>query len=231
MQPNQPSESQPTAQPQPGGSFSRNISPISDINPVQARPVPATTVAAAQPQSVPMPQGQVIEQSLPPATVGADEDDGLEIEGDNVSWVANEFIHQERGTKWFVGFVVVILAFVGLAIWMQWWSFLVLLVVIAVVIVIYTRRPPHELSYVLNNDGLEVDGKLYEFENFKAFGVIKDGEEYSVMLIPTQRFQPGLMVYFPEEAGEDIVDMLGSRLPMKDLKLDAVDRVVRLLRL
>lgn len=231
MQPDQPSEPQQAAQPQPGGSFSRNIAPISDINPVQTQPALSTAISTKQPQVVDAPRNQTAQMPVPATSTDTEEDDGLEVEGDNVSWVANEFIHQERGTKWFIGFGVVLLVFVGVAIWMQWWSFLVLLVVIAVVIMIYTRRPPHELSYVLNNEGLKVDGKLYEFENFKAFGVIKDGEEYSIMLIPIQRFQPGLMVYFPEEAGEDIVDMLGARLPMKDLKLDAVDRVVRLLRL
>jgi hypothetical protein len=51
------------------------------------------------------------------------------------------------------------------------------------------------------------------------------------MLIPTKRFSPGLSVYFPEEAGERIVDILGTRLPMETLKLDAIDIIVRRLRL
>jgi len=51
------------------------------------------------------------------------------------------------------------------------------------------------------------------------------------MLLPTKRFQPGVSVYFPEEAGEAIVDMLGVRLPMQELHLDAVDKIVRKLRI
>jgi hypothetical protein len=38
-------------------------------------------------------------------------------------------------------------------------------------------------------------------------------------------------VYFPEEAGEKIVDILGQRLPMETLKLDMIDILVRKLRL
>jgi len=148
-----------------------------------------------------------------------------------VTWSAHEYLHQEKGTVWFILFAIVILALIGLSVWTQAWSFTVLIVVIAAVVVVYTRRPPRELTYSLTDEGLVIDGKLNQFSNFKSFGIIRDGEEFSVMLIPTQRFQPGVTVYFPEEAGEDIVDMLGSRLPMKDLKLDAVDRLVRLLRL
>jgi hypothetical protein len=148
-----------------------------------------------------------------------------------VTWVAHEYIHREKGTLWFILFAVVIAAFIAVSVLTKAWSFTALIVVIAVVVIVYTRRPPRELTYSLTDDGLVIDQTLHKFSSFKSFGIIRDGEEFSVMLIPTQRFQPGVTVYFPEEAGEDIVDMLGSRLPMKDLKLDVVDRVVRLLRL
>jgi hypothetical protein len=102
----------------------------------------------------------------------------------------------------------------------------------AVAVVIYVRRPPRTLTYALSGkQGLYVGEKLYHFDEFKAFGLIKDGEHNSIMLIPRKRFAPGVSVYFPEEAGEQIVDVLGQRLPMEDLKLDVIDVVVRKLRL
>ena len=102
----------------------------------------------------------------------------------------------------------------------------------AIAVIIYTRRPPRMLTYGLSGQqGLYVGERLYHFEEFKAFGLIKDGEHNSIMLIPTKRFSPGVSVYFPEDAGEQIVDILGQRLPMEDLKLDVIDIVVRKLRL
>jgi hypothetical protein len=190
-----------------------------------AEPTPPAPVA---PTPAPQP---VAEQ---PAT---DEDEDYEDEDDQLSdepvtWVAKEYIHQEKGTLWFTIFAIVLAVLLAVSIFlMNSWSFAVLLAVIAVVVVVYSRRPPRELTYSLTDEGLTVDQTLHPFDGFKSFGVIRDGEEYSVMLIPTRRFQPGTTVYFPEEAGEDIVDILGSRLPMRDLHLDVVDRVVRLLRL
>lgn len=215
----------------------------------QAGPAPAP-----QPQSAPslQPLGQQPSTALDPAEVQAAlnepapvapqqqliqpaDQQAAELDRQDdapVTWVAHEYIHQEKGTMWFTIFGIVLAVFIAAAIFlMQSITFAILLVVIAIVVVVYSKRPPRELTYSLTDEGLVVDEKLHKFSDFKSFGVIRDGEEYSVMLIPTQRFQPGVTVYFPEEAGEDIVDILGSRLPMKDLKLDAVDRVVRLLRL
>lgn len=225
-QPVQPG--QPVApQPQPA--------PVAQQAPVSPQPVPQPQpVPAAQPVPVtPTPEGElpVAAAQLPDTTPDAVADEPLELTDEPVTWSALEYIHQEKNAAWFAIFGVITVALLGVTIFFQQWSFAVLIVVIVAVIIVSSKRPPRELAYGLSDEGLSIDGKMHPFEGFKAFGVIRDGEEYSVMLIPTQRFQPGVTVYFPEEAGEDIVDMLGSRLPMKELHLDAVDRVVRLLRL
>ena len=110
-------------------------------------------------------------------------------------------------------------------------TFAVLVPVMAAALLVYSHRPPRVLDYTLSRQGIHVNDRLYPFADFKAFGVIRDGAEYSIMLVPTKRFKPGVSVYFPEEAGEAIVDMLGARLPMQELHLDAVDKIVRKLRI
>ncbi len=224
MQPNdQQGYYQPESQ-QPAQPAAPPVPPVptSVPNVDQAEMQAALAEPTQAPQSVPSPVGAPVDDQY---------DDRQADDEALVTWSAHEYLHQEKGTVWFILFAIVILALIGLSVWTQAWSFTVLIVVIAAVVIVYTRRPPRELTYSLTDEGLVIDGKLNQFSNFKSFGIIRDGEEFSVMLIPTQRFQPGVTVYFPEEAGEDIVDMLGSRLPMKDLKLDAVDRLVRLLRL
>ena len=239
MQPNDPQGlyRPDSGQPQPAQPV-QPVQPAPVAQPVQQPVAPVATPApqpvSAPQQAIPAPAPIAVAAAEPVAAPAADvyEDDADEPDDAPVSWMAHEYIHQEKGTTWFVIFALVVAAFLAISIFlMQSWSFAILLAVIAVVVVLYSRRPPRELTYSLTDDGLMIDDKLHEFDKFKSFGVIRDGEEYSVMLIPTQRFQPGVTVYFPEEYGEDIVDMLGSRLPMKELKLDAVDRVVRLLRL
>ncbi len=154
-------------------------------------------------------------------------------DSDPVHWVATEYIHQEKNGLWFVLFAIVVLVFIASDIlFLKSYTFSVLVVVMAVSVVIYSRRPPREIEYTLSGDqGLYVGEKLYHFSEFKSFGVIRDHQHNSVMLVPIKRFAPGVSVYFPEEVGEKIVDILGARLPMNILKLDAIDVIIRKLRL
>lgn len=150
-----------------------------------------------------------------------------------VTWTAQEYVHLDRSPLWFVVFIVIVLGLISVDVFLlKSWTFSVLVVVMAVALVIYIRRPPRSLTYALSpTQGLYVGEKLYVFDEFKSFGLIRDGESFSIMLIPRKRFAPGVSVYFPEETGERIVDILGKQLPMENLKLDVVDIIVRKLRL
>ncbi len=149
-----------------------------------------------------------------------------------VRWQATEYLHHDKTTLWFILFGVVVVAFILIAIFLiQSITFAVLVPVMAAALVVYSYRPPRVIDYTLSRQGLHINDRLYSFGEFKSFGVIRDDGEYSIMLIPTKRFRPGVTVYFPEEAGEAIVDMLGVRLPMQELKLDVIDKLTRKLRM
>lgn len=234
MQPQNPNnywqpgdQPQPTA-PQPQPVAPVPVAPLAPIAaPVVASQTPVAPQAPMQPQpTAQQPQLQSQEQEMDESS--QDQEDPASA----VNWQAKEYIHQEKNGLWFAVFTVVIIVLMAAAVLlMKSWSFAILLVVIAIVIIVFAKRPPRVMSYSLTNKGLHIGDTLHAFKDFKSFGVVRDGEEYSVMLIPTKRFLPGVTVYFPEESGEEIVDMLGSRLPMQDLRLDWLDRFVRKLRL
>lgn len=150
-----------------------------------------------------------------------------------ITWTAQEYVHIDKGPGWFILFALVVVGLIALdVLLLKSWTLSVLVIVMAIAVIVYIRRPPRTLTYALSpKQGLYVGEQLYPFENFKAFGLIQDGDHHSIMLIPRKRFAPGVSVYFPENAGERIVDILGQRLPMETLKLDVVDIIVRKLRL
>ena len=222
MNPNEQGFYRPDGQPE---------QPAVDTQTAQSTPINQVSgVETVESQSV--SEVPVAEQSESPVDAGFQDDiQGDEISGDAVTWVAQEYIHREKGTGWFISFAAVIVVLLGLSVWTEALTFTVLIIVITFVVILISKRPPRELTYSLTGEGLTIDETLQKFEDFKSFGVVKDGENFSIMLIPIQRFKPGISVYFPEESGEDIVDMLGAQLPMKELRLDAIDRIVRKLRL
>ena len=184
------------------------------------------------------PAGMYAEPSeLPdPGVPEADEADpqAPSREGDEelVRWQAVEHIYREKDPLWYIVFALIVLGFILLAIFVvKSWTFAILVPVMAAALVVYAMRPPALIGYTLSRKGLHANDRLYDFADFKEFGLIRDAEGDSIMLMPRKRFQPGVTVYFPEEAGEAIVDMLASRLPMRELKLDSIDRLIRMLRI
>ncbi|MET0980121.1 MAG: hypothetical protein ABWX90_02605 [Candidatus Saccharimonadales bacterium] len=149
-----------------------------------------------------------------------------------VRWQAQEYIQHDKSRGWFVLFAIAFIILMAIAIFLiKSVTFNILVPVMAVALFVYVNRPPRVLDYTLSRKGLYVNDHLYPFAEFRGFGVIHDGKEFSVLLLPVKRFKPGVSVYFPEEAGEAIVDMLGVRLPMQELHLDIVDRIIRKLRI
>ena len=153
-------------------------------------------------------------------------------ETEPVQWQAPEYVQERRSPWWFIGFWVVAIVLMALAIFVvQSITFAVLVPAMAAALMIYSHGPPRMLNYVLSAKGLYINEKLHPMTEFRSFGILKDESVPSLMLIPVKRFRPGLTVHFPVETGEAIVDLLGSRIPMKELNLDLFDRVIRKLNI
>ena len=148
-----------------------------------------------------------------------------------ISWQAEEYVVREHNAGWYFGLIIITAGLIALSVWLKWWTFLVLVVLSVVTILISNLRPPRKIQYSLDNDGLKEGDRLHKFEDFKAFGILKEGNNFSAILIPKKRFGLSVKVYFPGDSGEAIVDALGARLPMEQVKLDFLDKIVNFLRI
>lgn len=173
--------------------------------------LPVVPAISEEPELVSEPIGRPQEQ----------QEDGLE-------WQASEYVEHEKSLKWFVILGVVTLALVVLAVFLlKNYTFAVLLVVMAIAIVVWAKRPAVEMQYRLNTTGVWINDKHFALHDFRGFGVLQDGAVYAVVLLPNKRFSPGVTVYFPHTLGEQIVDILGTSLPMEDMKPDWIDKLTR----
>ncbi len=150
-----------------------------------------------------------------------------------VHWSANETIDTDKGGLWFVALILIALVLIAVDIFLlKEFTFTILVIVMTAVIILYSLRPARLIDYTLSGEqGLYIGEKLYHFSEFKAFGLVQDQGQHSILLIPVKRFSPGVSVYFPADVGEKIVDIFGARLPMREMKLDFIDTIVRKLRL
>ncbi|MBQ3445233.1 hypothetical protein IKG68_02865 [Candidatus Saccharibacteria bacterium] len=148
-----------------------------------------------------------------------------------VSWEAEEYIVKSHNAGWYVGLAFITLALSALAIWLQGWTFLALILVSALTILIFALRPPRTIKYRIDNQGITEGTITHHYSDFRAFGLLQEGEHYSAVLIPKKRFAMSVKIYFPEGSGEGIVDYLGNHLPMEPVKLDLLDKLVNFLRI
>lgn len=89
-------------------------------------------------------------------------------------------------------------------------EFLAVVVLSVIALIIYAMRPPRVIRYSLSNKGISEGERLYNYSEFKSFGILKEGQHFAIALTPTKRFSPRLMVYFPAAQGEEIVDAFGG---------------------
>jgi hypothetical protein len=133
---------------------------------------------------------------------------------------------------WFIVLGIISLALILIALFlMQSVSFAILVPVMAAALVIYVKRPPALINYTVSRKGIHINDKLHTYDEFRSFGVMSHDGAHAAVLIPRKRFQLSQTMYFPEEVGEELVDMLAARIPMNEVKPDAIDRFLARIRL
>lgn len=212
--------------------------------PQSSQPAPQVPAVPPTPPQTPAPQkdegqdfyqpaapapftGNAAEHSLPsPYSAPAHNAEAPEV----ISWEASEYVHNDKGAMWLIGLGVVGLVFAAVALYFQAWTFLALVVVASVAMGVFAFRKPHVLHYTLNNNGVQIGDKTFHYADFRAFGILQEGAFFTMTLIPVKRFAPALSVYFAEEQGEDIVDIVSAHLPMEHIEPDIIDQIMHRLR-
>ena len=158
--------------------------------------------------------------------------DGLPDDEILIRWQALEYMQHQHEPIWYIGFGATVLILIAVAIFVfKSPTFAVLVPVMAVALALYVRRPPATIDYTVSRKGIHVNDRLYTFDQFKSFSVVRQETTNHVVLIPRKRFQLGQNIYFPTEIGERLVDMLAARLPMKEISPDIIDKLLAKLRL
>lgn len=107
----------------------------------------------------------------------------------------------------------------------------ILFAVVFVALIIYTKKSPQDVTYSLSEDGLFINDQNYSLDNFSGFGMLSDGELYSVVLLPAKRLATSMVLNFEQADGEKIMDFLGAVMPMRQIEENLIDKIVRRLGL
>ncbi len=222
-----PEQPETLVQPVPQVAPQQPIEPAQSAQPIAIQPQPAATMPAAPADEADQPTDDTTDDGEQPSPTSAFSDDAVLLR-----WQGTEYVHSGRSAKWYIIFGIVTVLAVAVAILLlKSITFAILIPVMVVALLVYVRRAPDVLQYTLSRKGIHVNDKLFTFDQFKSFGVMEHNGAHSAVLTPRKRFQIGQTLYFPEEVGEQLVDMLAERLPMKDVAPDAIDKLLAKLHL
>lgn len=193
-------------------------------------PVPLPLPGPAQPPSLSSLPSFEPASSNTPQTLFQSNDAAQAVPGFNnsVDWTASEFIAHHKTALWYVQVMSASLILASLIfLFTKDKVTTASIVVIAAVFCLYATRKPQILEYRLDSDGLTIRSKLYHYDQFRSFALLKDGVLPSIMLVPLRRFMPLMTIYYDPQDEADIAGILASHLPMDQRQLDIIDRFMQ----
>jgi hypothetical protein len=202
------------------------------LSPIPAPQEPSQPIAVSevQPQTTPAQEAsaegwQFRQEEL--AAPIADEPPLL----DSFTWTASEFIAHEKTASWYAFLAVGALVLAAL-VYLISRDFIStgIVVFVAIMFGAIASRQPRTQEYSLNQAGLSVGAKLYNFQDFKTFSISEEGAIVSIVFMPLKRFMPPLTVYVAPDTEERVVDFLSAYLPFEQHKTDAIDGLLKRMR-
>lgn len=150
-----------------------------------------------------------------------------------VAWEAPEYIEHHHGPVWYLALIVVT---VGLAAAIYFLSTrdlfaAIIVLVLGVIVGAFAAHKPANIKYEISAAGLNINGKTYNYGDYKSFSIIREGQLSSVNLLPLKRLSPPLAAYYDPAQEKKIITALGEHLPYDSRQLDTIDRLARRLRL
>ncbi len=136
-----------------------------------------------------------------------------------ISWEAEEHAHREKNVDWY--WALGIVAVVGAVISVIFGNVLFAIVIVlgAILMAIVSLREPSVIPFAITTRGVRVDDHLYPYSTLGSFCIDEDAQQGPQLLLKSRgTFRPLIIIPLPEEAIEEIDDILAERLPEEHLE-------------
>lgn len=156
-----------------------------------------------------------------------DETEGTQQSTPQLSWTASEFVSHSKTGGWYALLIGGACA-LALVVWLITKDVISALVIVlaAGALAFFGSRDPREMSYALDEKGVQVGGKYFTYAQFKSFSVMREGAVSSILFMPLKRFALEVTIYYDPDHEEQIVQLINQHLPVEKRKHDLIDRLL-----
>jgi hypothetical protein len=148
-----------------------------------------------------------------------------------ISWTASEYIEHNRGKSWYMLLTLgtIVLAAAIYLLTKDLFAAIITLI-LGIIVASVAHRKPNAINYQLSSDGLKAGDRFHNFNEYRSFAIVHEGQLGSLMLIPLKKFTAPVSMYIEGDDEESIIALLGEHLPMEERTADKVDTLTRRLR-
>ena len=148
-----------------------------------------------------------------------------------LDWEMDEYLEYRRGPLWYIVLfsVAIVLAVFSYAATGDVIA-PVSIFLMAGAVMIFSLKRPGRKKYSLTSLGLKVGSRLYDYNSFKTFSLVKEQGVAALYLITNQRFLPPLTIYLPLDKDKRIIKKLSQYIAYTPQDIQWSDRLMQYLR-
>lgn len=151
--------------------------------------------------------------------------------GSYINWTATEFIDHKKGASWYLALAIVGVLLTGGVYVVTHDTLTTVVVAVAIAAFAYMgARKPRSLNYQIDDRGITIGEKFYDYTAFKSFSLVEQGPNSSIYFVPMKRFSPSLNIYFKYAIESEVVALLSEHLPFELRQAPLIDRLMYRLR-
>lgn len=112
--------------------------------------------------------------------------DAIILSQDRFAWEAPTKERRERGTRWYVGLLIVCLLLIAYSVWTENFLFAFIILISGILLVMTGNENPETALVQVGDAGIVVNGKLYLYRDLDHFALIYQPPETKILYIEHQ---------------------------------------------
>ncbi len=149
-----------------------------------------------------------------------------------IEWTAPEFSYRHKGVSWYWISITLAVLIVGFSIWEKNFFFGVFVVIAEILVLTWANQEPREVSFDLNERGLEIDKlKFYAIADFQNFSIEDafDPDWPDIYFEFKSKIKPVLKIKVPGDKLVEIQKNLKTMLPQiphERTLMEAIEQII-----
>ncbi|MEI7689055.1 MAG: hypothetical protein WCI91_02605 [Candidatus Nomurabacteria bacterium] len=141
-----------------------------------------------------------------------------EIIIDKIEWSAPEYKHKEKSVDfiWTIGLVALVSCIVAL--WLKNYLFSVFIFISGACLILFSIRPPENVNFSIENEGLTLGKDKYDWKKIKFFNVKKEKGEALLLIEIDKYLLPVYTIPLPLDKADQVKSSLLKILQTKELE-------------